>query len=250
MKFRRCLLSCTLLYAVTVLSALPVLAQSAAKITAKQIVSTRKDTHKPVKKVVIRYPVVSGLASRSAQQRARAALSLSSLFRATIGSTWQEMREDDWIDEADYEVAYNQHGLLDIAYSIAGSAAYPDGNTHHFVLDLKTGRLLGARDLFTGVGMHEVANLVEGLMQADIRKAIATAKKEGDNISDQLKSKHFEVKDLNHFTVNARGITFLYDFGFPHVIQALEPEGSYFIPYPKLKLYLRPNSPLQMLVRP
>ena len=249
MQHYRNILPRILFLLVFALSALPLCAQNSAKITPRRIVLSFKDKVKSPHKVIVRYPIVSGLRNRTAERRAQSALSLSALFKGTNGATWEEMRNESWLDEADYEVIYNKNGLLDLAYSIAGSGAYPDGNTRHFVLDLKTGRLLGARDLFTGVGMREVTVMADSLMQADIRTTIADAKKDGEDIREELKNVHFEMKDLNHFSLSDKGITFIVEFGFPHVIKALEPDGSYFVPYPKLMRYLHPNSPLRAFAR-
>ena len=38
----------------------------------------------------------------------------------------------------------------------------------------------------------------------------------------------FEAQNLDEFSVGRKGVTFLYDAGFPHVIRALEPDGHYF----------------------
>jgi hypothetical protein len=124
-----------LLFAFALLAAAVSLpAQNSAKVTARRVVFTRKDNIKSSRQVVVRYPVVSGLPTRAAQQRAQAALSLNSLFKGTWNTSWEEMRKDSWLDEADYEVAYNRNGLLDIVYTISGTGAYPDGDSHHFVL--------------------------------------------------------------------------------------------------------------------
>jgi hypothetical protein len=67
-----------------------------------------------------------------------------------------------------------------------------------------------------------------------------------DGAYDNLK---FERKDLDEFSVGPRGITFLYDAGFPHVIKALEPEGHYFFSYSDLKPYIKGDGPLGQFVK-
>jgi hypothetical protein len=66
---------------------------------------------------------------------------------------------------------------------------------------------------------------------------------------EKLKEARFEMKDLNHFSVGPKGITFMVGFGFIHALKGLEPEGEYLIPYAKLKPYLRPDSPLNVFAR-
>ncbi|HYJ45883.1 MAG TPA: hypothetical protein VEV81_04655, partial [Pyrinomonadaceae bacterium] len=59
----------------------------------------------------------------------------------------------------------------------------------------------------------------------------------------------FKSADLDDFSVGARGITFLYDAGFPHVVQALEPVGRYFFSYAQLKPYIKRDGPLALFIR-
>ena len=66
-----------------------------------------------------------------------------------------------------------------------------------------------------------------------------------DGAYDNLK---FEVTDLDEFSVGPKGITFLYDAGFPHVIKALEPVGRYFFSYSKLRDYIKRDGPLGQFV--
>jgi hypothetical protein len=54
----------------------------------------------------------------------------------------------------------------------------------------------------------------------------------------------FKVEHLNDFSVGDKGVTFLYDAGYPHVIKAFEPDGQYFFSYAELKPYIKPNGPL------
>jgi hypothetical protein len=49
----------------------------------------------------------------------------------------------------------------------------------------------------------------------------------------------FEIENLDDFSVGRRGITFLYDAGFPHAIKAFEPQGKYFFTYSELKPYIK-----------
>ena len=51
------------------------------------------------------------------------------------------------------------------------------------------------------------------------------------------------------FQVGEKGITFLYDAGLPHVIEAFEPEGRYFFTYSELQRYINRGGPLGQFVR-
>ena len=49
----------------------------------------------------------------------------------------------------------------------------------------------------------------------------------------------FKSENLDDFSVGAKGLTFLYDAGYPHAIQAFEPSGRYFFRYSQLKPYIK-----------
>ena len=47
-------------------------------------------------------------------------------------------------------------------------------------------------------------------------------------VNDAYDILRFELKDLDNFSVSKRGITFLYDAGFPHRYQGARTERSLF----------------------
>jgi hypothetical protein len=58
-----------------------------------------------------------------------------------------------------------------------------------------------------------------------------------------------EVKNLDDFSIDDKGITFLYDAGFPHVVQAYQPVGQYKFSYAELSKYLQREGAPRSLVR-
>ena len=40
-------------------------------------------------------------------------------------------------------------------------------------------------------------------------------------------------------------MTFFFDFGFPHVVKALEPQNAYTLSYAELRGYLRRDGPIR-----
>ena len=44
---------------------------------------------------------------------------------------------------------------------------------------------------------------------------------------------------LDEFSISDKGVTFLYDYGFPHAIQALEPDGRYFFTWAQMKQHIK-----------
>jgi len=81
---------------------------------------------------------------------------------------------------------------------------------------------------------EKLATLLDSKLQAEIRQILSETGDEGKSVYEG-KNLRFEVKDLENFAVGPNGITFLYEAGFPHVIQALEPDGQYLLSFVELK---------------
>jgi hypothetical protein len=57
-------------------------------------------------------------------------------------------------------------------------------------------------------------------------------------------------RDLDSFRVDYRGVTFPWEFGFPHVGKNNEPrDGGFFFTYAELKNYISPNGLLAVNIR-
>jgi hypothetical protein len=61
---------------------------------------------------------------------------------------------------------------------------------------------------------------------------------------DQLNQLEFKTQNLDEFSVSDKGVTFLYDAEFPHVIRGLQPDGEYFFNYAELRPYIQTGGPL------
>ncbi len=166
----------------------------------------------------------------------------------------KEWKEDGggWLTEIDYQVTFNRHDLLSLTYVVGGLGAYPDEAEICIVLDMKTGRRLGAKDLFKS--QEELAAKVERMRAAAVKKAIQEHRahlKEMEMTEEDLTAtmepavqSRFGVENLDTFRLDDKGVTFVYDFEFPHVSQALEPSGEYFLSYEELRPYVNPEGPL------
>ena len=198
------------------------------------------------KTAVVTYPVVSGLSDPAVLRRVRSAFDFKNIFDYSL----KDYREDTWLEEFTYVVNYNRNYLLDITFTQSGAAAYPDEQSKHFLINLRDGHVVKARDAFESAKLDSLAAMVNRELQQEIKRLITENKepdeKEAvDGAYDNLK---FELKDLDEFSVGPKGITFLYDAGFPHVIQALQPEGRYFFSYSHLKPYIKRDGPLGQFV--
>lgn len=196
------------------------------------------------KEAIVKYPQVTGLTDQAVLRNVQSAVSLKSVFGQSLAELRAEFLSSWWLSEIDYTVNYNRNGLLDLTFTISGVGAYPSTYDKHRVVNLKTGKVVKAADVFKRESLGTIAVMVNKAMQAEMKQAIANGDKDGADLRDQLKNQRFQIKNLDSFTVTGKGITFFYDFGFPHVILALEPSGKYFFSYDQLKAYIKSEGAL------
>jgi len=199
------------------------------------------------KRAIVRYPIVRGLSDPAVLRRIQNTLAIKNVFDSSL----EEYRQDGWLSEFDYKLNYNKNYLLDITFSQSGMGAYPDTQTKHFLINLKTGRVIKAGDAFNPDSFATLATMVDQKLKAETKEIIKEVEADKDSDADQksslkeqLEQLTFTVEDLDEFSVSDKGVTFLYDAGFPHVIQALQPDGSYFFSYAELRPYVNRTGPL------
>jgi hypothetical protein len=230
----------------------------AAEATGVRIEKKTEVLKREGKEAVVRYPVFSGLPPAILKE-----LQGSAGLKAGTDSSLEEWKADFeeswWLSEIDYEVTYNRHDFLVLTYSVSGVGAYPDTFVKDLVVDLKTGRRLAVKDLFKPALLQELAAKVDRLRQAEVEKTLQEHRlnfKENPDPSDPMTEEdlaatmepatqsRFSVESFDTFRLDDKGVTFIYDFGFPHVSQALEPSGEYFLSYEELRPYINPEGPL------
>jgi hypothetical protein len=204
------------------------------------------------KRAVVTYPVVTVLRNPAVTRRVRALLDFKNLF----GSSLKDYREDAWLSEFDYEVNYNGDSLLDITFRQSGSGAYPDDQEKHLLINLNDGRVVKAADAFELDKLAALAAAVDrklqkelSELQAEHAKDRAAVPEDRESIKQAYENLKFETSNLDEFSISRKGITFLYDAGFPHVIQALAPAGRYAFTFAELNPYIKPGGPLGQFVR-
>jgi hypothetical protein len=197
------------------------------------------------KEAIIRYPVASGLKDTTLLQKVQAAISLKQILGQSLAQMQQEYLDNHWLNEVGYTVNYNQNNILDLTYLISGSAAYPSSYEKHVSVDLKTGQVLRAKDLFKADALGAIARTVDQMMQREIQEKISEFRQQEPDLGSDLFAKHhFQQKHLNDFNIGKQGVTFHYNFEFPHAIKAAEPSGAYLLSYEKLMRYIRQDSVL------
>lgn len=244
-----------------------VLALAACEARAAESVRIEKKTEELSSEVLggreaaIHTPVFHGIEDPAVVNRLQE--SIAAGLKDATGSSpedWaREWREEGyaWLVEIDYKVTYNAHGLLSLAWVIAGMGAYPSETHAYTVLDLKTGRLLTAKDLFKS---HEkLAAKLDRLRAAAVEKAFQEyrpyLKDNGmteEDLAEALapaRESRFTVENLDTFRLDETGVTFVYDFDYPHVSKAFEPNGECFLTWKELRPYVNPQGLLGSIIR-
>lgn len=89
------------------------------------------------------------------------------------------------------------------------------------------------------------ASVVKKAQLAEIEEGIKTISEDpehdGSDPAALFENADFTADDLDNFSVGEKGVTFIYDYGFPHVIQACQPSGNYFFTWNELKPYIKPG---------
>ena len=202
------------------------------------------------KTATVTYPVISGLKDPTILRRVQSILQIKNVFDTSL----DEYRQDRWLDEFGYQVNYNKNNFLDITFTQSGSAAYPDTHTKHFAINLKNGSVIKAADAFETDKQTTLSAMVNRKLQNELRKILAdlgASKSDPEDIriaKEAGEVLEFKTENLDDFSVGDRGITFLYDAGYPHVIQAFEPVGRYFFSYAELKPYIKRDGILGQFV--
>ena len=196
------------------------------------------------RRAVIDYPVLVGPRNSEVLRKVRALFEFKNVFETTL----EEYKEDTWLDEFGYKVNYNRNYLLDITFSQSGTGAYPDTHEKHFIINLRNGEVIRAADAFNSP--NDLAARVDKKLQAEIKKIQSEVPEARDDDGRQLfEALKFTEENLSEFSVSDKGITFLYDAGFPHAVQAWQPVGHYFFSYAELKPFIKRDGPLGMFVR-
>jgi len=164
----------------------------------------------------------------------------------------EDLRDYQWLEDADYEVGYNKNGILSISLFMEGSGAYPSSTTKYVVVDLKSGMRATPATTFSNVSV--LLGLVKKAKEKEVAEALIELKKDKANddypTDEAFKDsyKYSPVK-LNEFSVSEKGVMFYYDYGFPHVIRALQPPGEFVFTWAQLKPYIKAGGLLSRLKR-
>ena len=222
-------------------------AAQTVSITPKKVSYKRaKPEHSGKRTFTITYPKVRA-ASPALSQKIERAISYESVLDLRLRD---ELGQYQWLEEANYETKYNKNGILCINLWMEGSAAYPDSSSKIVVVDTRTGVRARPADVFTD--LTGLAASVPKKQEKEKRDAIERIRKEEPD-ADQPEllfgDKRLTIKDLDGYEVGDKGVTFHYNYEFPHVAKALEPDGSFFYTWSELRPYIKKGGLLTRIAR-
>lgn len=151
------------------------------------------------------------------------------------------------------DTTYNAHCILGIRYNLEWIGAYPLSYTGYVNYNLKTGDTLRIQDVVAIDKMDALLQLCNKKLQKNIddNRIQLVA---GDGLEDaewHIKEypPQFTTDNINNFYISNEGITFRYEFDFPHVMQGMEPDGDIKITKEELRPMLNSDGPLGFLIQ-
>lgn len=217
-------------------------------ITGKKVTYNRPKPQSEYKKTfTINYPKVKA-ATPALSKKIESAISYERVLKLDLKD---ELNDSQWLEEADYEVGYNKNNILSIALTMSGTAAYPDGTTKYVVVHLKTGMQVTATTVFSNAA--GLLKIVEKAKDKEVAESIIEIKKDPENSDLDVaglfkENAEFNKLSLKEFSVDDNGVTFYYDYGFPHVMKGIQPLGEFTFTWEQLKPYIKSSGLLGRMV--
>ncbi len=220
-------------------------------VTGKKVTYTRKKPIVDYKKTfTINYPKVKA-ATPALSKKIEGALSYGSVLGLKLEEEFGGPDGYQWLEEANYKVKYNKNGILCVDLWMEGTGAYSWGTSKVVVIDTQKGVRVLPGNVFTNP--KGIVKLIEPKQEREIQETITRVKKEEEsyenNIKELFNNRRFSERDIDHFDVSDTGVTFHYDYGFPHVALAYEPDGEFMFTWKQLKPYIKRDGLLAQFVR-
>lgn len=216
---------------------------TAAKWRAvEETVQPTKDGEDPIP---LRHVVIDAAPDPKTLAAVQRLASVEALTGRTLDA-WKADAKDFSIDEGGFtglhvDVTFNGCNLLQLNSRVDTVAAYPSSEGNDVLIDLRTGRAIGADDVFAADKKAALA----AKLQPQLARAIEAIGKETDvaDIVGDIADARITPGDLANFQVRDTGLAFVYAFDFPHVIQALEPD-PFFLTWAELGPFLAKDGPI------
>jgi hypothetical protein len=199
---------------------------------ARQEVWTRAFKGKSTDQIPVSLPTL-WVADEWVQSRLDAALAPERI----VETSRSQAEADGWIDAIDCRLARAHGGIAVVEVWVEGSGAYPDGFTRSVVLDLRTGDRLGVEQFAA-----EKRPALVGKLETMLQERISTVSEA--EARALASAAHATPDTLTRWTLADAGVVFTVDFGFPHAIAAMAPDGRLTIPWAAIAEFTAPDAPL------
>lgn len=214
-------------------------AQGVIVIGKKQIYRRPRPLDEGKRTFSIRRPIAK-TANASLSRKITKALKPESVLGIRVND---EMRDYQWLYEADFRVQYNGNGVLTVEEWMEGSGAYPSSVAKHVVVNTVTGNRVRPVDIFNN--LSSLARMVKRRQSEEVRAAIVKS----EDSAPLFAETNFTVKDLFDFSVGTTGVTFHYNYGFPHAILAEQPDGEFAFSWKEISPFIRRDGLLARFIR-
>lgn len=239
----------TFIMAIAAFACSGVYAQSVTMLNPKKVTYKRPKPIADFKKTfTVTYPKVKA-ATPALSKKIEAALSYEKAFDFKIS---EEISEIQWLENASYTVEYNADTMLSVSLTIEGTGAYPSNSTRYVVVNTSTGMRVRPGDIFTNTkGL--LAKLTK-MKDDEVKKAIADIKADPETKDDDVSvlfsdSEEYHKVSLDEFHIDENGVVFHHNYGFPHVAQAIQPSGEFFLTWAELKPFIKSGGLLSKFAR-
>ncbi len=197
----------------------------------------------------VRYPIIKSGPKRSVIKKIERQINYWKVFDMSFR---ESINDDHWLSSFDYEIKYNKNYIFIIWLRMEGVGAYPDSVSGYFAFDVRSGRRLTLQDLFTSSSLPRLTQKIRAAIQKELKdnpEAKTEYEQRIEVYGDESfpRPEHLRLQDLDGFSISDRGMTFIYNYGFPHVIKALQPPGEFTFTWKQLKPYIKPSGLLSRL---
>jgi hypothetical protein len=136
-----------------------------------------------------------------------------------------------------FSVEYMDMSYLDISITVETLGAYPSSMVFNFLFSLSNGERITSADLFRSDKITDLIRLCDGRLQENITRELASDPLQAYAVDEC----HFTAEWLDEVGMSSEGIVFHYDFQYPHMIEAAEPDGELFFTWEELNGFLLPG---------
>ena len=161
------------------------------------------------------------------------------------------------LTDVNYQINYDKSNILNITFITDFMGAYPSESIKSYSINLVNGEFIKPSDIFYHSKISGLLNILNSKLQDNIKQELILVGKNNQSdqsdecsvqdVTNSLKQAgefdknyaKFTEENIAGYKITSSGVEFTYNFDFPHVTQACEPNGTIFFTYDQLKDYIR-----------